>query len=115
MVPRAGHDLTYDRIRVWDDNEAEVMADTEEAVTEAIAWMGRHQVHPSEIVVDVTKGRRPMHFGALIAADRAAVEVQYLAADWHHLDDRPLRGSAEFTVVHEHWPDVGPTSQRLEN
>jgi len=108
MPERVGRPLSHERVRVWDDSAAEVMADTEQAVTEAIAWMLRHELHPSQIVVDVTKGRRTMQFGALIAAARAQVELQYLASDWHHLDDRPRSGSAEFTVVHEHWDNVGP-------
>ena len=108
MLKRSGRTLPRERVRIWDRNSAEEMADTEQSVTEAIAWMQRHQLHASEIVIDVTKGRRPMHFGALIAGSRAQVELQYLAAEWHHLDDRPTTGSAEFTVVHEHWDGTGP-------
>jgi hypothetical protein len=75
--------------------------------------MQRHGLHPSQIVVDVTKGRRPMQFGALIAAERARVEVQYLASEWHHLDDRPLPRSAEFTVVHTHWSSVASDAEPI--
>jgi len=91
------------------------MGDVEQSVTEAIAWMGRQGLHASEIVVDVTKGRRSMAFGALIAANRADVEVQYLAAEWHHLDNKPRPGSEEFSVVSEHWDGVGPDSNRLDS
>jgi len=98
---------------VWDRNEAESMGDVESSVTEAIEWMSRHGLHPSEIVVDVTKGRRSMAFGALVAADRADVEVQYLAAEWHHLDNRPRPGTEGFSVVSERWTGVGPESVRV--
>ena len=103
QVRRAPQALPLQQIRVWDQVDAATMTDTEQAVTDAITWMLRHDVHPSQLVVDVSKGRRPMQFGALIAAERARVEVQYLAAEWPHLDDRPRPGSAEFTVVHSHW------------
>ncbi len=113
LMPLSGHALPSGRVRVWDANGAESLADVEQSVGEAIAWMGRHGLHPSEIVVDVTKGRRFMHFGALVAADRAQVEVQYLAAEWHHLANLPRTGRAGFTVVRERWDGVGPEAQPL--
>ena len=108
LLALSGRHLATSRIRVWDRNEAEAMGDVEESVTEAIEWMGRHGLHPSEIIVDVTKGRRSMAFGALIAAGRADVEVQYLAAEWHHLDNKPRPGTEGFRVVAERWVGVGP-------
>jgi hypothetical protein len=113
QIQRAPQALPHQQIRLWDRVNAQAMADTEQAVTEAISWMLRHGLHPSQIVVDVTKGRRPMQFGALIAAERARIEVQYLAAEWHHLDDRPLPGSAEFTVVHTHWATAAPDAEPI--
>lgn len=113
QIQRAPQALTHQQIRLWDRVNAQTMADTEQAVTEAINWMLRHGLHPSQIVVDVTKGRRPMQFGALIAAERAHIEVQYLAAEWHHLDDRPLPGSAEFTVVHTHWASAAADAESI--
>jgi hypothetical protein len=101
QVRRAPQALPLQQIRLWDQLDAATMTDAEQAVTDAITWMLRHDVHPSQLVVDVSKGRRPMQFGALIAAERARVEVQYLAADWPHLDDRPRPGSAEFLQVVE--------------
>src|SRR5664280_1902977 len=86
ILPRTGRSVPASRIRVWDQNSAESLTNVEQSVTEAIGWMTRHGLHPSELVVDVSKGRRSMQFGALIAADTCQVEVQYLAADWHHLD-----------------------------
>lgn len=115
LMAVSGRSIPASQIRVWDRNEADAMGDVEESVTEAIAWMGRQGLHASEIVVDVTKGRRSMAFGALIAANRANVEVQYLAAEWHHLDNKPRPGSEEFRVVSEHWDGVGPDSNRLDS
>ena len=112
LMAVSGQSLPASQIRVWDRNEADAMGDVEQSVTEAIAWMGRNGLHASEIVVDVTKGRRSMAFGALIAANRADVEVQYLAAEWHHLDNKPRPGSEEFSVMSEHWDGVGPDSTR---
>jgi len=113
LMAVSGRTLAVSNIRVWDRNEAEAMGDIEQSVTEAVDWMQRHGLHASEIVVDVTKGRRSMAFGALIAADRAEVEVQYLAAAWHHLDNKPRAGTEGFSVVSEHWDGVGPDSGRL--
>ena len=113
LMAVSGRSMPASQIRVWDRNEADAMGDVEHSVTEAIAWMLRHGLHASEIVVDVTKGRRSMAFGALIAANRADVEVQYLAAEWHHLDNKPRPGSEEFSVISEHWDGVGPDSTRL--
>jgi len=110
LLPRSGRTVPASRLRIWDQNSAESLTDVEQSVSEAIAWMTRHGLHRSEIVVDVSKGRRSMQFGALIAADASQVELQYLAADWHHLDNRPRAGSQEFSVVREHWSDVGPTA-----
>ena len=114
LLALSGRNLASSHIRVWDRNEAEVMADVEQSVAEAIEWMGRRGLHSSEIVVDVTKGRRSMEFGALIAADRAGVEVQYLAAEWHHLDNKPLLGTEDFRVVFERWDGVGEDSTPLQ-
>ena len=113
QIQRAPQAFPHQQIRLWDRVNAQTMGDTEQAVTEAINWMLRHGLHPSQLVVDVTKGRRPMQFGALIAAERAHIEVQYLAAEWHHLDDRPRPGSAEFTVVHTHWAAAAPDAEPI--
>jgi len=115
LMAVSGRSMPASQIRVWDRNGAEAMGDVEQSVTEAIAWMGRHGLHASEIVVDVTKGRRSMAFGALIGANRADVEVQYLAAEWHHLDNKPRPGSEEFSVMSEHWDGVGHDSTRLDS
>lgn len=113
QVRRAPQSLPLQQIRIWDQVEAGAMSDTEQAVTDAISWMLSRGLHPSQLVVDVTKGRRPMQFGALIAAERARVEVQYLAAEWPHLDDRPRPGSAAFTVVHTHWSAVAADAEPI--
>ena len=112
LLGLSGRELPASQIRVWDRNEAEAMGDAEQSVAEAIAWMLRHGLHASEIVVDVTKGRRSMAFGALVAANRTEVEVQYLAAEWHHLDNKPRAGSEGFSVVAEPWDGAGPDSSR---
>lgn len=114
LMSVSGRSLATSCIHVWDRNEAEAMGDIEQSVTEAIEWMGRNGLHPSEIVVDVTKGRRSMAFGALFAADRAEVEVQYLAAEWHHLDNTPRQGTEGFSVVSQHWDHVGPDAAPVE-
>ena len=113
ILPRSGRIVPPSRIRVWDQNSAESLTSVEQSVVEAIAWMVRHGLHASEIVVDVSKGRRSMQFGALIAADNCQVEVQYLAADWHHLDNRPRPGSEEFSVVRKQWHQVGAGAEPL--
>lgn len=100
-------------LRVWEHNEAESMASVESSVAEAIDWMLTQGLHPSQVVVDVTKGRRSMAFGALIAADHAGVEVQYLAAEWHHLDNKPRPGTQDFRVVKERWSGVGEVAAEL--
>jgi len=115
LMALSGRTLLASRIRIWDRNEAESMGDVEESVTEAIEWMERHGLHASEIVVDVTKGRRSMAFGALVAADRADVEVQYLAAEWHHLDNVPRPGTEGFSVVSERWEGVGHDATPLDD
>jgi len=114
LMSLSGRNLATSCIHVWDRNEAEAMSDVEQSVTEAIEWMGRHGLHASEIVVDVTKGRRSMAFGALVAADRAQVEVQYLAAEWHHLDNTPRPGTEGFSVVSQRWDSVGPEAAHLD-
>jgi len=113
LVVASGRVLPHGQVRVWGGNNAEGMPEIEDAVTHAVTWMGRHGVHPSQIVVDVTKGRRSMEFGALIAADRAHVEVQYLAADWHHLDNKPRPGTEGFTLVRTIWNAVDAHAQPL--
>jgi hypothetical protein len=115
LLPRSGRTVPASRIRVWDQNSAESLTSVEQSVSEAIAWMTRHGLHPSEIVVDASKGRRSMQFGALIAADHLMVELQYLAADWHQLDNQPRAGSEEFSVVREYWRTVGPGAQLLND
>jgi hypothetical protein len=115
LLPRSGRNVPASRIRVWDQNSAESLTSNEQSVSEAIAWMMRHGLHPSEIVVDASKGRRSMQFGALIAADHVRVELQYLAADWHHLDNRPRAGSEEFSVVREYWRAVGPDAVPIDD
>ncbi len=114
LLPRSGRTVPASKIRVWDQN-SESLTSVEQSVSEAIAWMTRHGLHPSEIVVDASKGRRSMQFGAMIAADHLTVELQYLAADWHQLDNRPRAGSEEFSVVREHWRTVGPGAQPLDD
>lgn len=106
LLPLSGREFGVGNIRVWGGNSAESLVDAETSVSEALAWMTRHDLHPSQMAVDVSKGRRSMQFGALIAADRAGVEVQYLAADWHPLDDRPKSGTHDFFVVRKIWDQV---------
>jgi hypothetical protein len=113
LIPMSGHAFAHGHVRVFSGNNAESLPEIEDAVSHAVQWMGRHGVHASEIVVDVTKGRRSMEFGALIAADRQHVEVQYLAADWHHLDNKPVPGTEGFMLVRSIWSDVGPAAQPL--
>jgi hypothetical protein len=114
LLPRSGRTVPAGRIRVWDQNSAESLTSVKRSVGEAIAWMTRHGLHPSEIVVDASKGRRSMQFGALIAADHLMVELQYLAADWHQRDNRPRAGSEEFSVVREYWRTAGPRRPAAE-
>jgi hypothetical protein len=113
VLPLSGRRFAEGHVRIWGGNNAESLSDAERAVEEALAWLARHGVHPSSMVVDVTKGRRSMEFGALIAADRARVEVQYLAADWHHLDNRPRPGTQGFFVVRTLWDTVGTDAVSL--
>lgn len=113
LIPASGRELPHGQIRVWGGNNAESLPQIEESVGKAVAWMVRHGLHPSEIVVDVTKGRRSMEFGALIGADRSHVEVQYLAADWHHLDNRPRPGTEGFVLVRSIWNSVALDAQPL--
>ena len=114
VMPLAGRAFPVGNVRVWGGNSAESLTDAETSVTEALAWLRRHGLHPSQMVVDVSKGRRSMQFGALIAADRASVEVQYLAADWHPLDNRPKEGTHDFFVVRTMWTEVSEDAAELE-
>ena len=111
FLPLAKNQFEPGKTRIWGGNNAESLPGIEHSVTEAIDWMFRHGLHPSEIVVDATKGRRTMEFGALIAADRQNVEVQYLAADWHHMDDRPRHGTEGFRLVRRLWHGVGSDAE----
>lgn len=114
VMPLSGRSFPIGNVRLWGGNSAESLTDAENSVTEALAWLRRHGLHPSEMVVDVSKGRRSMQFGALIAADRASVEVQYLAADWHPLDNRPKEGTHDFFVVRTMWTEVSEDATELE-
>lgn len=100
-----GVDLDPTRIRVYEHNHVESLADNEHSVSDAIQWMNAHGLAPHEIIVDITKGRRPMGFGALLAADRHEVEAQYLTWAWDTVADRPLLGTEAFKLVNERYPD----------
>lgn len=99
MLRAAGHDLPASHMRRWEFGNAESVSDAEQAVTEAIRWMLGHGLDRTEIVLDVSSGRRPMSYGAKDAADEFAVEAQYLAAAWDSVANKPLPGSQMFKVI----------------
>jgi hypothetical protein len=73
-----------------------------------------------EMAVDEGAGafdasRRSVAFGAQIAANRADVDVQYLAAEWDYLDNMQGPGSEEFSVMSEHQDGVGANSASLDS
>jgi hypothetical protein len=104
FMPSLGHDLSGDKVLVLEGNNAEWIDDNERSVAAAIDWMRDRGLSPSEIVVDVTRGRRPMHFGALLAAEEAKVEVQYLTQAWSTSDNKP-QGDWEFKLIRELYPE----------
>lgn len=106
LMPAAlGRPLPEANVRSWESGNAQSLADFEQATREAIRWMLEQGLTAEEIVVDVTCGRRPMTWGALTAADGAAVEAQYLAERWDHRSNSPIRGTETFKTIVTLYPD----------
>lgn len=99
IAPAAGVNLDGVVIRTWHDGNAESVADAHMATTEALHWMGSRGLDASEMIVDVSAGRRAAAFGANNAADALFVETQYLAADWDKNTNKPIPGTASFKVI----------------
>jgi hypothetical protein len=101
LMPAAGLVLDDAHVQVWDRGHHESVADFKEATLQAIAWMKGHGLDSDDIVVDISAGRRPMGFGAMLAADEVLVECQYLAAEWDHTQNAPRAGREAFKVLQE--------------
>jgi hypothetical protein len=102
LAPSLGRAVPATHVRIFEQgNNAQSISDFEQATTEALNWLERQGLEPHEIVVDVSEGRRPMGFGALVAANTAGVEAQYLSWAWNHLENRPIPGQEIFKVVRE--------------
>lgn len=103
LAPSMGVVMPATHVRVLEQgNNAQSVADFEQATTDAIGWMLRHGLDPDDIVVDTSCGRRAMGYGALIAAENHAVEVQYLACAWDPTTNTPVTGKEMFKVVRQH-------------
>lgn len=100
-----GHPLETANVRVYEHNHAESVADNHHSVADAIRWMTNQGLRPGEIVVDVTKGRRPMGYGAIGAADAAGIEAQYLTWAWDTVCDAPILERQEFKLITELYAD----------
>lgn len=102
LAPSLGRQVPAANVRVFEQgNNAQSVADFEQATRDAIAWMLRQGLEPHEVVVDTSDGRRAMGYGALVAAEQAGVEVQYLALEWDHMGNRPIPDQEMFKVVRE--------------
>lgn len=102
LAPAMGHRIAASHVRIFEQgNNSQSVADFEQDTTDAIAWMLRQGLEAFEIVVDTSAGRRAMGYGALIAAENADVEVQYLALAWNHMANQPVPGAEMFKVGRE--------------
>lgn len=99
MLPLAQPNLPASRVRSYQDGNSESISDAHGATETAIRWMLSHNLTPDEIIVDVTAGRRAMGFGANDAARDLLVEVQYLAQEWNHADNKPIDGTEMFKIL----------------
>lgn len=79
LLPLAGHRLDRRHVRILTDASADSVSGFEAATFEAVSWLGRAGLAPSDIIVDVSEGRRAMGFGALVAAQSLGVDTQFLA------------------------------------
>ena len=102
LAPSLGRHIPAAQVRIFEQgNNAESVSDFVQATTDALAWMVRQGLEPHEIVVDTSDGRRAMGYGALVAAEHAGVEAQYLSLAWDPMHNRPVPGVEQFKVVRE--------------
>lgn len=99
VLPAVGVTLDKSRTRRWEFGHAESVSAAEESVAEALRWMLGRGLDASEVVVDVSAGRRAMAYGAKDAADEHLVETHYLAAAWDTVANRPIAGTSSFKVI----------------
>lgn len=105
LMPAANIDLDDSHLSIVEWCNAESVESTNRAVSNAIEWMIQRGIAPKDIVVDITKGRRHMHFGAVAAAMTHGVEVQYLALAWDTRIDKPIKGQESFKIIAELYDD----------
>lgn len=101
LMPAAGLNIPSQKIKTLDRGNALVISDFYEQTNEAINWMLSKGYQPSEIVVDISEGRRAMYFGAEQAARALSVEVQYWGAIWDPIQTVRIEGSKAFKVISE--------------
>jgi hypothetical protein len=97
----AGLELDEDHILIMEHARANEMSDFELATRQAVSWLLHAGVEAEAIVIDVTSGRRAMGFGALVAAERAGIDVQYLASDWDTLATHRTPGQLTWQLARE--------------
>jgi len=56
-------------------------------------WMLEQGLKPTQVVVDLTGGSKPMSVAAFIAAEQRKLECEYVASDWDQGRARPVRGT----------------------
>lgn len=89
-------------VRVWPvSNVANVQASADGA--EALArWMLNDLGLPaSDVVIDVTGGKKTMSIGAFLAADKLGLDTQYVSSDFD-AKNVPIPGTQEEVLVRRH-------------
>ena len=112
LLPATGVHLPPSAVRIWQHCNAQSLADNDQSVAEAISWILRQGVPRDAIVVDISRGRRAMGYGALMAAEAERVEVQYLATAWDHIANAPIPNQEAFKLLKEYYPDAVDTDDR---
>jgi hypothetical protein len=82
LLGASGFTLASDQIEIFEQGDSYSMEDFDLATRQAVNWLIHKGVTTSEIVCDITAGKRAMGFGVMLAADHIGVEVQYRDSNW---------------------------------
>ena len=66
-------------------------------------WMLEQGLSPSEVIVDLTGGSKPMSVAAFIAAEQRQVECEHLASNWDAKKARPMPGTQQPILITHYW------------
>ena len=102
LLGTAGLSLDSEHVLILENNDAGAMDDFDEATRSALRWLFSNGVTSSEVLCDVTAGKRAMGFGALLASNRAGIETQYLDVGWDHVSQRQIPERTTWHVAREH-------------